>query len=242
MNMGADQITTLTFFRYSKIGQKLWAFWMMQFAHGPLSRTEGLQFYKLLGSGKIGFNPLPDWSVYGLLQVWENEEKANSFFESSELMERYREKSSEQWTLYMGNISAKGEWSGSNPFIESATLNEYNPYISVITRATIKLRWLIKFWKYVPTSRQPLTDNKGLVFTKGVGEAPFVQMATFSIWADKKSLMDFAYRSNAHRKAIEKTRQLDWYREEMFCRFQPYRSRGTWNGKDPLPELSTYLK
>lgn len=240
--MGADQITTLTFFRYSGLRQKIWAFWMMQFAHNPLSHTQGLLFYKLLGSGKVGFNPLPDWSVYGLLLVWENEEKANSFFETSDLMKRYRRKSSEQWVLYMGNISAKGEWSGSNPFNESSKLNNDNPYISVITRATIKLRWLVRFWKYVPTSQQPLANNKGLVFTKGIGEVPFTQMATFSIWQDKASLMDFAYRSNAHRSAIEKTRQLNWYSEEMFCRFQPYRSVGTWNGKNPLPELHTYLK
>nr|WP_299533117.1 DUF3291 domain-containing protein [Ulvibacterium sp.] len=240
--MGADQITTLTFFKYSNVKQKLWAFWMMQFAHSPLSRTKGLHFYKLFGSGRVGFNPLPDWSVYGLLQVWDNEEKANFFFAHSNLMERYRKNSTEQWTLYMGNISAKGKWAGSNPFIKSSAQNKNNPFISVITRATIKLRWLIKFWKYVPTSRQPLANNKGLIFTKGIGEAPFFQMATFSIWQDKQSLMDFAYHSKAHRKAIEKTRQLDWYSEEMFCRFQPYKSFGTWNGTDPLPELKTYLR
>lgn len=36
------------------------------------------------------------------------------------------------------------------------------------------------------------------------------------------------------KKAIELTRQLDWYSEELFARFQPYKSVGTWNGVEPL--------
>lgn len=58
------QVTTLTFMRYQGVSAKLWAFGMMQFAHGPLSKVVGLQTYKLMGSGKAGFNPLPDWQVY----------------------------------------------------------------------------------------------------------------------------------------------------------------------------------
>lgn len=49
--------------------------------------------------------------------------------------------------------------------------------------------------------------------------------------------MEFAYKSKDHQNAIKKTRQLDWYKEELFSRFQPYRSEGTWNGKVPLREF-----
>ena len=232
-----SQITTLTFFKYPNITGKLWAFWMMQFAHKPLANTEGLQLYKLMGSGKAGFNPMPDWSVYGLLQIWDSERQADAFFDRSALMKRYRNKSNEQWTIYMKSITAKGEWAGKNPFERSNSLDDKNPLISVITRATIKPKLLLKFWKYVPTSQQPLEENKGLLYTKGIGEAPLLQMATFSIWKDKTALMDFAYNSKEHQQAIQKTRQLDWYKEELFSRFQPYKSVGSWNGKNPLPEL-----
>ncbi len=231
------QVTTLTFFRYPDFRGKLWAFWMMQFAHAPLSRTKGLQLYKLMGSGKSGFNPFPDWSVYALLQLWDSEEDAHAFFEKSKLMRRYRKRSSEQWTLFMKNITAKGAWGGQNPFEVTAGLDEANPIISVITRATIKPGLLWKFWRHVPSSQQPLEGNKGLIFTKGIGEAPFMQMATFSIWKDKKALMDFAYRSKGHQEAIKKTRELNWYKEELFSRFQPYKSIGTWNGRQVLEEL-----
>lgn len=230
-----SQITTLTFFKYNTLATKLWAFGMMQFAHKPLSKERGLLHYKLMGSGKDGFNPFADWSVYALLQVWENEEAADSFFNTSNLYQRYVGKTEKQWTLYLKSIKAKGTWAGVNPFAQSTSINEENPYIAVITRATIKPKMLRTFWKYVPASQEPLKENKGLLFTKGIGEVPFLQMATFSLWKDKESLMDFAYKSREHAEAIKKTKTLDWYSEELFSRFEPYRTKGQWDGVPSLP-------
>ncbi|MET7030613.1 DUF3291 domain-containing protein [Sediminicola luteus] len=233
-----SQITTLTFFRYRGLRQKLWAFGMMQFGHAPMSKLNGLQFYKLMGSGKAGFNPLPDWSVYAVLQIWDNEASADLYFNASPLIERYKNHSEECWTLYLKNFAAKGEWSGINPFQKNSKLDPDNPFIAVITRATIKKRLLYRFWKYVPTSQASLEGNEGLLFTKGIGEVPITQMATFSVWKNKESLMEYAYGSKEHKSAIQQTRQLQWYKEELFSRFQPYRSLGSWNGKQQLPELS----
>ena len=78
-----SQITTITLFKYKTLGSKLWAFGMMQFAHRPLKEVNGLQLYKLMGSGKPGFNPFADWSGYALLQIWDNEEAAKVFLEES---------------------------------------------------------------------------------------------------------------------------------------------------------------
>jgi hypothetical protein len=224
------QITTLTFFRYKTLPRKIWAFGMMQFAHASLGKVEGLSFYKLLGSGKAGFNPMPDWTVYALLQVWESEEKADRFLAGSPLMEKYRIHSEEHWTLFMKNTMARGKWAGKNPFVADREISKAIPYVAVITRATIKYRYLLKFWRSVPASQKPLNSNPGLIFTKGVGEVPFLQMATFSLWKDQRSLDDFAYRSKEHIKVIGDTRKLGWYREELFSRFQPYRSEGDWKG------------
>ena len=224
-----SQITTLTFFRYEGFRHKIWAFGMMQFAHRYLKRVPHLSFYKLLGSGKgNGFNPWPDYSVYSLLQVWESEEDARHFLAANTLMLKYRKHCFEHWTLYMKVIKADGTWSGQNPFRVTPEKGSSKARLAVITRATIKKRLLRRFWKYVPTSERPLTNNGGLVYTKGVGEVPFLQMATFSLWKDADSLKRFAYQSREHGQAIKLTRSLNWYDEEMFIRFRPYKSEGTW--------------
>jgi heme-degrading monooxygenase HmoA len=233
-----NQITTITFFRYKNFKDKLWAFGMMQFAHNYLKNVKGLEFYRLMGSGRgRGFNPYPDWSVYVLLQVWDTEEEAMAFFDDSALMQRYQKHAVDIWSIFMKSIFAKGEWGGANPFRAHSQLDPSNHHLAIITRATIRTRMLRKFWKYVPTSEQPLEGNKGMLFTKGIGEVPAIQMATFSIWKNEESLKQFAYQSKEHHEAIKKTRELGWYSEELFSRFQPYKSLGTWDGAIPVPEL-----
>jgi heme-degrading monooxygenase HmoA len=235
-------IVTLTLFRFTGLTSKLWALPQMRFAHAAMGNIAGLHFYKLMGSGReLGFSPFPDWGVYAMLCVWDHEQSANDFFNNAEIYQRYREKSSEQWTIFMKPIQTKGSWSGGNPFTPSADLDAANPLIAVITRATIRPHQLLKFWRYVPTSQRPIQRGcEGLIFTKGIGEAPLVQMATISIWETLESLKKFAYNSPEHIKAIQKTHQLNWYQEEMFARFQPFRSSGVWGGQDLLAAFLKY--
>ncbi len=159
------------------------------------------------------------------------------FSQNAELFKKYKNQTAERWTIFMKSILARGSWSNQNPFDLHPDLDEKNDWLCIITRATIRWRKLYSFWKYVPTSEKPLDKNDGLLYTKGIGEVPIIQMATFSIWKNMEALKKFAYESEAHRVAIQKTRELDWYSEEMFCRFQPYKSIGTWGGENPLSNL-----
>jgi len=158
--------------------------------------------------------------------TWESEAVAEDFIKNSALFAAYRRRTAKVWTIYMKNILARGAWSGRNPFEPHTDLDKNFANIAVITRATIRLSKLRKFWKYVPTSSLPLAGNKGLIYTKGIGEVPVLQMATFSLWKNEQSLKDFAYNSPEHHRAIQKTRELNWYKEELFSRFQPYREEG----------------
>ena len=223
-----SQITTLTFFRYEGFSAKVWALGMMQFAHKQLATATGLSFYKLMGSGKgLGFNPLPDWSTYALLQVWDSQADAEKFMDTSVLAAKFRSRAAEMWTVYMGSTMARGQWSGTTPF--TAYEGQLGEQIAVITRATIRPSKLYRFWKYVPTAQRPIASADGLLYTKGIGEVPVIQMATFSIWKSKQHLEAYAYGSEEHRKAIAMTKKYDWYSEEMFSRFTVIKTVGTWS-------------
>jgi spheroidene monooxygenase len=185
-------------------------------------------FYKMLGTGSRGFSTWPDWSVYALLQVWDTAARAESFFSSHPQMRAFLNHSDESLRIFMKPIRSKGLWDAQNPFhTQEEAIPDTGP-IAVLTRATIRKKYLLRFWKYVPHSQQPLSTSKGLLYSKGIGETPFTDMATFSLWQSQQAMQAYAYGTDAHKKAILKTRELGWYREELFARFRPYGIQGTW--------------
>lgn len=231
-----SEVVTLSIFKYKQLKDQLWAFGMMQFAHRDLTKEKECSFYKLMGSGKENFNPLPDWSVYALLQVWDDAPAATKFFNSSKLFQRYRKHSSEVLVLHLHPIQSHGKWNGQMPFQIHKKKNE-KAMIAAITRASIKKSKLRTFWKYVPRSQEPLHRANGLIYTKGFGEVPITEMATFSIWEKEDDLKNYAYKSREHAEAIKKTRKLNWYKEEMFSRYEIIDMFGSWESAKVPAEM-----
>lgn len=206
----------------------------MAFARPQLARIPGIRFWKLLGSGHgSGFSLRPNWARYGLLAVWENADAVERFFSHSALMQAYRRHADEIWTVRLQPLEVHGRWSGMNPFFPLAPLKKIGP-IAVLTRATIRPNRLRAFWSAVPATSQAIAHAAGLLASVGLGEAPFFRQATFSLWRNVGDMETFAFRTTAHREAMRRTRAENWYCEELFARFAPVASEGTWNGRDPL--------
>lgn len=234
MKKAEGQVVTVSFFRFEGRKNKWWAFGQM----GALPKLEtivpGIKFAKMLGSGaKEGFSILPNFSVYGLLLVWENEQHAETFFTNHPIPSEFAERSTEQWTVFMQNNMAHGFWDGVMPFEQQREFNSKR-LVAVLTRATIKAKFLWRFWRFVPKVSSSVQDKKGRIFSVGVGELPLIQQATFSLWESSDLMMEYAYKSKYHKEVVQKTRALGWYKEELFARFEPYKSKGTWNGILPL--------
>ncbi|WKN44075.1 spheroidene monooxygenase [Tunicatimonas pelagia] len=233
------QITTITFLKFKGLEQKWWAMRQMRDANDVLKSVPGLCFYKLLGSGGgNGFSIIPDTSTYALLLVWEDRTFAEAFFKHHPYCYRGSINTLHQWTVFLEATKVRGTWQQQQPFSVRESMFPDGP-IAVVTRATIHLKKLWSFWKNVPKVSDRLRQHQaGLLFSKGIGEFPLTQQATFSLWKSRDAMVQYAYHSAKHREMIKKTRQLGWYREELFAEFTLTKVRGYWPN---VPDLSAYL-
>lgn len=225
-----SQITTSTFFKVEKFSNKWWAFTQMQLGHRSLKNTTGLSFYKLLGSGaKNGFSAVPNFGTYVLFCTWDSEASAETFFKTNSFFNAYKKRSREHFTAYLNAAEAHGLWDGKQPFEKTAKLELDKPIV-VLTRASIHFKKLWSFWSKVGSVSQSLEGYEGLVMSIGVGEWPLIQQATISIWKTQAEMLDYAYKNPKHKEVVLLTRKLNWYKEEMFARFVPYKFDGSWDG------------
>ncbi len=230
-----SQVITLTCFRFSGWRNRLWGMSQMQLALSPLRQVSGLSFFRLLGTGRR-FHYLPNFSVYCLLAVWDDKAAAQRFFADNDRFRLFTERSHEHWTLYLSCYQAHGYWSGEQPFVFTASAPEPNQPVAVLTRATINPRRLRSFWRQALRINQQFAQHTDCWLSLGVGEWPVVQQATFSLWKSADSMKQFAYGNDLHRQAVRNTKQHHWFTEDLFARFVPVGSVGSWRGGDPLTE------
>ena len=200
-----------------------------------LARVPGLRFARLLGTGRGSDLSLgADLRRWARFAVWEDE-AAFRAFEDGAWRTRERRLASESCTLLLSPLRWRGTWGGRDPFGTPSFADPPPGPLAVLTRGTIKPRLARAFWASVPSSQAGLHDHAGLVASLGVGEAPLLYQATFSVWRDAQSVRDFAYKRGGHREVIAKTRELGWYAEEMFARFAVRSVDGTLDGRDLAP-------
>ncbi|MET8387942.1 spheroidene monooxygenase [Streptosporangium canum] len=209
----------------------------MAFDRPVLADTAGLLFWRLLGSGRGASMSLgADLRRWALLAVWSEERALEDFMETSPVAARWRDQARESWQVRLAPVASRGRWGGVEPFgpIEEVPRRNTGGPVAVLTRASIRPSRLVPFYRSVPQVERLLNEQAGCLASVGVGEWPLARQATFSLWRDSRAVRDFAYRGQAHREAIGQTRAEGWYSEELFARFVPYGSEGTWNGADPL--------
>lgn len=206
----------------------LWAIFRMGLDRISLWRAPGVTFWKLLGAGKgETFTPKDaDPRRWGLLVVIDPKDVER--FDSSAMINRWRRKALSEFSADLFPISVHGQWSKKNPFsaLLQSSDKDWSGPIAAITRARIKWRKNLIFWRSVPPVTKSLHSSEGLVAAIGIGEAPIGLQGTFSLWESAEAVRNFAYRGEAHKAAIAATHREDWYAEEMFARFAITKSSG----------------
>lgn len=202
------------------------AFYSMAIDRMRSRKFTGISFSKMLGSGTgKTFTPSDaDLTRWGMVVVIDKNRL--EAFDSSSIIANWRKRSSSEFRALLSPISSHGLWAKENPFDFTAPLSNPDAQIAAITRARIKWSKNFIFWKSVPPVVLNLHSNPGLIAAIGIGEAPIGLQGTFSLWKSASALRDFAYKGRAHQVAIEQTKSIGWYSEELFARFEVLEQRG----------------
>lgn len=208
----------------------------MGLARGPVSRVPGIGFWKLCGSGLgEGFTPLPNTAVYAILATWPDMDTAVKGLGRGRVFQSYRFHAAESWTVFLAPTSARGSWSGVAPFRPEPGAT--GGPLAALTRATVRGRNLMRFWRRVPLISDRIGTDANVAFKIGIGEVPWLHQVTFSIWPDAAAMAAFARADGPHARAIAAVRAGDWFREELYARFRILGDSGTWGGRSPIAHL-----
>jgi spheroidene monooxygenase len=209
---------------------RLWGVWRLVRQRAPLRGTPGLGFAKVLGSGRDGgFGMAPGLQHHGLFLVFDGEANARRFVDTSPLLAAYREHAAECATAVLRATSSRGSWSGAAMDV-TAEVPTQGP-VAALTRASIRPRHAAEFWRHSPAAQDALARSPGCHLAVGLGEAPLLRQATFSLWSGVDAMTAYA-RHGAHGQAARASVGGGWFSETMFVRFAPLALAGHWKGCD----------
>lgn len=224
-------IVALTITKFNRLAIPF-GFLAMAILRFPLGLNRKCKFWKLMGSGKDAQVDLkPDFKHWALLTTWQNQEDCNEFYKNSFVAWWFRYFGFEQFTVYLRPLSAHGLWSGKQPFEYDKDYKPEVARVAVITRAAIRFKKVKDFRNNISRAAVAMRQASGFVLSAGIGENPFLDQATFSIWKDMASMKDYAYKTFDHADVIKMTRERKWYTEELFARFEIIESQGTLNNQ-----------
>lgn len=200
-----------------------------------LARVPGLRFWRVLGTGRgDDTGPSVDPRRTALFAVWERESDLDAFVGDHPIARRW-DRAEEAWHVRLRSLGGHGAWRGVDPLDGLEPGNTGGP-VAMITRADVRVR----SWRAFGSAGGPVSDevraSAGLLGVVGIGEAPVGRLGTFSVWRSVEDARRFVVQPH-HRDVIRRTRAEDWYGEELFARFEPYGSSGSWGGRDPLAGL-----
>jgi heme-degrading monooxygenase HmoA len=164
--------------------------------------------------------------------VWSDESACREFCASHPLALEWQS-ADEHWRTMLRSRGGHGTWRGlAVPDVLERGADS-GP-LAVVTRAQVRTAAWRSFGRAGRPVDVSLRGADGLLAVVAIGEAPRGRLGTFSLWRSLDDAVAWASHAAPHREAVRRTRAEGWYGEEMFARFEPYASTGSWDGRDPL--------
>lgn len=183
-----------------------------------LRRVEGLEFAKVLGTGRGGdTGPSADLRRQAYVLVWRDADAVRRFLASHLIARRWRRLTVEH-DLALRLVSGHGRWSGQE-VLDRLPAAPAEGEVVVVTRARIRVTRWSAFRRASVGTAEAMAGAPGLRWALGIGELPVGLLGTVSCWASAEALDAFLASEGTHASVVPHA--ADWFAESLFARFAP---------------------
>jgi hypothetical protein len=184
----------------------------------------------------------PDFRRWAFYAVWDDDAALNEFLAASEIGHAWSEAAAQACHFWLRPNRVRGPWPGTQPLRGSESAGHADGPVAYLARLDLSPRGTLTMWgSAAPHLLHHLPDSDQLLLGLPLVDRPYMQPVSFSVWQRPQSAMTLAHRDPGHRDAVRRVRRSQHDVVERFSsgRFEPYRSEGMWNGRNPLRSASS---
>lgn len=201
------------------------------------ARVAGLRWADVGAGAHFGRGVLPPPAPgrVALLAVWDDDAAIDRFFAGEHpVAETFRA----GWSVRLEPLRQTGTIAGMPPLVEEEQPVDDAEPVAVLTYGHTRYRTLKPFLQANQRATVDALDSPALLAATGLARPPRM-VGTFSLWRTTAEMKDYAYRQGGgHSRAMIDHARIGFHQEALFARFRPYRSAGTWEGRDPLASVA----
>jgi hypothetical protein len=196
----------------------------------------GLTYAETTTTAALGEPLLPPkhFGRVGMIAAWESEEAFERFSRLHPIARHF----ASGWQVRLQPLRVFGAWAGMPGLPPRALPVDDSEPVGVLTLGRLRLRRIAAFRRAAAPAEAGAIDSPALLAGTGLARPPRL-VATFSLWRTAAAMREYAIGTDGtHRAAVAADRARPFHHESAFVRFRPYASRGSWDGRDPLADLT----
>lgn len=199
------------------------------------AQVQGLRYLQTTLTAPFGGSrlPAPRARRAGMIAAWDDDRSLDEFLQGHPLAERF----AEGWHVRLEPLRVSGAWPEMPGLPERALAVADDEPVAVLTLGWLRLNRVVPFVRASAPAESAVATEPDVLAATALARPPHL-VSTFSLWRSAATMRDYAYRApGPHQAAVGADRANPFHHRSAFIRFRPYRSQGTWEGRDPLHGL-----